>query len=69
MLKKHSPAFIGVCTASIAIVGGNWNNDLNAGPFNVNLNNDASNTNTNNGAALSYPDKKKSHYNAVHIAA
>lgn len=51
-----------------AIVGGNWNNDLNAGPFYVNLNNDASNTNTNIGAALSYPNKKKSQPNAVHIA-
>lgn len=54
--------YIGVCTAhQLAIVGGNWNNDLNAGPFNVNLNNQASNSNTNNGAALSYPGKKKSH--------
>jgi len=38
-----------------AIVGGNWNNDSNCGPFYVNLNNEASNNNTNIGAALSYP--------------
>lgn len=38
-----------------AYVGGNWNNDLNAGPFNANLNNTATNTNTNIGAALPYP--------------
>ena len=37
-----------------AIVGGNWNNDLNAGPFYINLNNTPDNTNTNIGAALSY---------------
>ena len=38
-----------------AIVGGNWNNDLNCGPFYANLYNDASNSNTNIGAALTYP--------------
>ena len=38
-----------------AYVGGNWNNDLNCGPFYANLYNDPSNTNTNIGAALSYP--------------
>ena len=37
-----------------AIVGGNWNNDLNWGPFYINLNNTPDNTNTNIGAALSY---------------
>ena len=35
-----------------AYVGGNWNNDLNCGPFYANLYNDPSNTNTNIGAAL-----------------
>ena len=34
----------------LPIVGGNWNNDANAGVFNVNLNNTSSNTNNNNGA-------------------
>ena len=38
-----------------AYVGGNWNNDLNCGPFYAILYNDPSNTNTNIGAALSYP--------------
>jgi hypothetical protein len=33
-------------------VGGNWNNDLNAGLWYVNCNNAASNTNTNIGARL-----------------
>jgi hypothetical protein len=37
-----------------AYVGGNWNNDLNCGPFYANLYNEPSNTNTNIGAALSY---------------
>lgn len=37
-----------------AYVGGNWNNDLNCGPFYANLYNAPSNTNTNIGAALSY---------------
>ena len=37
-----------------AIAGGNWNNDLNAGPFYTYLNNTPDNTNTNIGAALSY---------------
>ena len=46
---------IGVYTATSAIVGGNWNNDLQCGPFYANLNNTASNSNSNNGAALSYP--------------
>ena len=40
-----------------AIVGGNWNNDLNCGPFYANLYNSPSNTNTNIGAALSYLSK------------
>ena len=52
-----------------AIAGGNWNNDLNAGPFYTNLNNTPSNTNTNIGAALSYPRKSSYMSNAVHIAA
>ena len=38
-----------------AIVGGNWNNDLQAGPFYVNLNNAPSNSNSNIGVAQSYP--------------
>ena len=38
-----------------AIVGGNWNNDLPAGPFYVNLNNAPSNSNSNIGVAQSYP--------------
>lgn len=38
-----------------AYVGGNWNNDLNCGPFYANLNNTATNANTNIGAALSNP--------------
>ena len=41
----------------LALCGGNWNNDLNCGPFYVNLNNTASNSNSNNGAALPYPYK------------
>ena len=52
-----------------AIVGGNWNNDLNAGPFYINLNNTPDNTNTNIGAALSYPREPSYMSNAVHIAA
>lgn len=31
-------------------VGGNYDNDANAGVFNVNVNNSSSNTNTNNGS-------------------
>lgn len=50
-----------------AIVGGNWNNDLQCGPFYANLNNTPSNSNSNNGAALSYPIRSFS-LNAVHIA-
>ncbi|WP_289771459.1 hypothetical protein, partial [Faecalibaculum rodentium] len=42
---------------SRAYVGGNWNNDLNCGPFYANLYNSPSNTNTNIGAALSYLSK------------
>ena len=52
-----------------AIVGGNWNNDLNAGPFYINLNNTPDNTNTNIGAALSYSTQSFYSSNAVHIAA
>ena len=57
----------GLCTAKAAIVGGNWNNDLQCGPFYANLNNTPSNSNSNNGAALSYPIRSFS-LNAVHIA-
>lgn len=39
---------------AFAYVGGNWNNDLNCGPFYANLYNDATNSNTNIGAAQSY---------------
>ena len=52
-----------------AIAGGNWNNDLNAGPFYTNLNNTPDNTNTNIGAALSYSMQSSYRKNAVHIAA
>lgn len=34
----------------LPIVGGNWNNNANAGVFTVNLNNDSGNTNNNIGA-------------------
>lgn len=51
-----------------AYVGGNWNNDLNCGPFYANLYNEPSNTNTNIGAALSY-SLRNNLYNAVYIAA
>lgn len=57
----------GLCTAKAAIVGGNWNNDLQCGPFYANLNNTPSNSNSNNGAALSYPIRSFS-LNAVHTA-
>ena len=39
---------------AFAYVGGNWNNDLNCGPFYANLYNSATNSNTNIGAAQSY---------------
>lgn len=58
---------IGVYTATSAIVGGNWNNDLQCGPFYANLNGAPSNSDLNNGAALSYPIRSFS-LNAVHIA-
>lgn len=53
---------------AFAYVGGNWNNDLNCGPFYANLYNSATNSNTNIGAAQSY-SATSSFDNAVHIAA
>lgn len=41
-------------TGLTALLGGNWNNGDNAGPFNWNLNNAASNVNRNNGARLAF---------------
>lgn len=57
----------------LAFVGGNWNNDLNCGPFYANLYNSASNSNSNNGAALPYLYlrfllKDSVTFNATHIA-
>jgi len=40
----------GTLSAFCTNVGGNYDNDGNAGVFNVNVNNSSSNTNTNNGA-------------------
>lgn len=60
-LKSTTPILkTGVCTAPYANVGGNWNNDLNCGPFYANLYNTPSNTNTNIGAALSFLMIRKS---------
>ncbi|WP_279132736.1 hypothetical protein [Barnesiella intestinihominis] len=47
--------FWGIYCEKAALCGGNWNDDLIAGPFYANLNNAPSNSNTNIGAALSYP--------------
>lgn len=38
--------------SNVCNVGGNWSNDLNAGPLYCNVNNSASNTNTNIGGRL-----------------
>lgn len=43
----------GNCNAgNVGYAGGNWNNDLNAGPFQLNVNYSLSNTNTNIGGRL-----------------
>lgn len=47
--------FWGIYCEKAALCGGNWNDDLIAGPFCANLNNAPSDSNTNIGAALSYP--------------
>lgn len=54
-LNRLSLNFFRGIHCACAYVGGNWNNDLNCGPFYANLNNTATNSNTNIGAALAYP--------------
>jgi len=47
---NHLVVLTGLHNASYANVGGNYDNDANAGVFNVNVNNSSSNTNDNIGA-------------------
>lgn len=56
-------------TSCVLNFGGNWTNDLNAGPFNLNANNAASNSNSNVGTHFNLSYTSKGANNIIYLFA
>lgn len=49
LMQNHGRLGLLLCSCAVALLGGNWNNSTNAGPWYWNVNNTPSNRNRNIG--------------------